>query len=159
MSDFLKGRYFGEQDISFINGINDELLNDIIQNVVTIYKMCSDATETNIYGEKRSSVIMSYYPGIDVVCLVDRGEISTTPDDFGPDRKQTVVFKFLEKDLEAINFFPGTGDLIMFNSRFHQIDDISQEQLLGNQPDKSFSIIVNTHYSRLSANDIVIRTN
>jgi hypothetical protein len=153
----LKGKYFSERDVEFITSISDELLGDVIQTEVTIFKMCADMTNTNIYGESKASVGKQYYPGIDVVALIDRAEIATDADDFGPDRKQNVVFKFLEKDLQKIDFFPQTGDLVLFNERYHEMDDIAQEQFLGGQDDKSFSIIVNTHYTRLSKVDLVNR--
>lgn len=153
----LPGRYFSERDIGFINGINDELLGDVIQTEVTVFKMCADQTTINIYGESKPSGGKVYYAGIDVICLVDRADITTDADDFGPERKQNVAFKFMEKDLQAINLFPQTGDLIFFNDRYHEIDDVVQEQFLGGQPDKSFSIIVNTHYTSLSKVDTVER--
>jgi len=153
----LPGRYFSERDISFVNGINDELLGDVIQTEVTIFKMCADVTKSNIYGESKSAEGKQYYPGIDIICLVDRADITTDAEDFGPDRKQNVAYKFMEKDLQAINFFPQTGDLVLFNERYHEIDDVVQEQFLGGIPDKSLSIIVNTHYTRLSKVDMVIR--
>lgn len=153
----LKGKYFSERDVEFITSISDELLGDVIQTEVTIFKMCADMTNTNIYGESKASVGKQYYPGIEVVALIDRAEIATDADDFGPDRKQNVVFKFLEKDLQNIDFFPQTGDLVLFNERYHEMDDIAQEQFLGGISDKSFSIIVNTHYTRLSKIDLVQR--
>lgn len=153
----LPGRYFSERDIGFINGINDELLGDVIQTEVTIFKANADVTTTNIYGESKSSVGKTFFPGIDIVCLVDRAEIATDADDFGPDRKQNVAFRFMEKDLQAINFFPQTGDLVLFNERYHEIDEVVQEQFMGGVPDKSLSIIVNTHYTRLSKADVVVR--
>lgn len=153
----LPGRYFSEQDIEFINSINDELLGDVIQTEVTIFKMSADSTTTNIYGESKASVGKTYYPGIDIIALVDRADITTDADDFGPERKQNVAFKFMEKDLQSINFFPQTGDLVFFNERYHEIDDVVQEQFLGGIPDKSFSIIVNTHYTSLSKVDLVER--
>lgn len=153
----LKGKYFSERDVEFITSISDELLGDVIQTEVTLFKMCADITNTNIYGESKASVGKQYYPGIEVVALIDRAEIATDADDFGPDRKQNVVFKFLEKDLQNIDFFPQTGDLVLFNERYHEMDDIAQEQFLGGQDDKSFSIIVNTHYTRLSKVDVVQR--
>lgn len=153
----LPGRYFSERDISFINGINDELLGDVIQTEVTVFKMCAEATKTNIYGESSPKTGKQYFPGIDVICLVDRADITTDADDFGPDRKQNVAFKFMEKDLQKINFFPQTGDIVHFNDRYHEIDDVVQEQFLGGIPDKSLSIIVNTHYTSLSKIDLVER--
>jgi hypothetical protein len=153
----MNGRYFSERDISFINGINQELLGDIIQTEVVLFKIAADITKANIYGESSPKQGKQYYPGISIVCLIDRGEIATDADDFGPNRKQNSVFKFMEKDLQALNFYPETGDLVSFNERYYEIDDISQEQFLGGIPEKSFSIIVNTHYSKLSHIDLVNR--
>ena len=153
----MNGRYFSEMDVNFINQINDELLDDVIQSEVTLFKANADNTQTNMYGESKPSIGKTYYAGIDIICLVDRADISTDADDFGPDRKQNVVFKFMEKDLQSINFFPKSGDLIFFNARYHEIDDVVQEQFLGGQPDKSLSIIANCHYTRLSKVDVVER--
>jgi hypothetical protein len=61
--------------------------------------------------------------------------------------------------LQQINFFPQVGDLILFNERYHEIDNVVQEQFLAGQPDKSLSIICNTHYSRLSKINLVDRQN
>jgi hypothetical protein len=132
-------------------------MGDIVQTEVTVYKMIADVTTTNIYGESKAAVGKTYYPGIEIAALIDRAEIATNSDDFGPDRKQNVVFKFREKMLKLINFFPQTGDLVLFNERYHEIDNVVQEQFLGGVEDKSFSIIVNTHYTRLSAVDVVER--
>ena len=153
----LPGRYFSQRDILFINSINAELYGDIIQTEVTIYKSWPNADSINLYGESKSSVGKTFYPGIDIVALIDRAEIATETDDFGPDRKQNVVFKFREATLRLVNLFPSVGDLVLFNERYHEIDNVVQEQFLGGVPEKSFSIITNCHYTRLSKVDVVIR--
>lgn len=132
-------------------------MGDMIQTEVTLFKAAADQTPANIYGESKASVGKQFYPGVDITALIDRADIGTDSDDFGPDRKQNVVFKFREKMLKLINFYPQTGDLVLFNERYHEVDEIKQEQLLGGIDDKSFSILVNTHYSRLSKVDIIQR--
>ena len=151
------GRFFSERDIEFFNSVNGELLEDVIQTEVTLFKACAQAMETNIYGETKASEGKQFYPGLDLVCLIDRAAIATDADDFGPNRKQNVVFKFMEQALKNIDLFPQTGDLVLFNARYHEIDNVEQEQFLGGVDDKSFSIVVNTHYTRLSKVDLVIR--
>jgi hypothetical protein len=153
----LKGRFFSIRDMNFMHSINGELMGDIIQTEVTLFKICADATQTNIYGESKSTVGKQYFPGIEITALIDRAEISTNAEDFGPDRNQDVVFKFREKMLKEVNFFPQTGDLVQFNERYYEVDNVVQEQFLGGVDDKSWSIIVNTHYSRLSKIDLVNR--
>jgi hypothetical protein len=153
----LRGRYFSIRDMGFMHSLNGELMGDIIQTEITVYKMVADVTTINIYGESKASSGKTYYPGIEITALIDRAEIATDVDDFGPNRKQNVVFKFREKMLKEINFFPQVGDLVLFNERYHEVDNVVQEQFLGGIDDKSFSIIVNTHYSRLSSIDLVVR--
>jgi len=89
--------------------------------------------------------------------LIDRADITTTYSEFGPDRNQSVVFKFRENMLKLTGLFPEVGDMIQFNNRYHEIDNVVQEQFLGGISDKSHSIICNTHYSKLSRLNIVNR--
>jgi hypothetical protein len=153
----LKGRYFSNRDMAFMHSINGELMGDIIQTEVTIFKACAQNMETNIYGETKASQGKQYYPGIEITAMIDRADISTEADDFGPNRKQNVVFNFREKMLKEINFFPQTGDLVLFNERYHEVDEIKQEQFPGGIDDKSWAIAVNTHYTSLSKIDLVER--
>jgi len=150
----MRGRYFSPRDISFIRGVNEELLNRVIQTGVVIYKIAADITQTNIYGEVSNKSIKKYHRGLYINAYVDRGELTTEPNDF-IDKKQNTVFKFLYHELKKLEFYPQEGDIIQFNDRLYQTENVvGQDQLLGGQPDKSFSIIVNTHYSRLSVNDL-----
>ncbi len=153
----IPGRYFSPRDMKFVESINAELFGDIIQTEVTIFKACPISGDINIYGEQKISAAKTYYPGINIVAIIDRAEIATDTDDFGPDRKQNVVFKFREKMLKLVNLFPSPGDLILFNARYHEADDVVQENFMGGIPEKSLSIIVNTHYIRLSKVEIISR--
>lgn len=153
----LLGRFFSTRDIKFISSINAELNADIIQTEVFIFKICADQTVTNVYGESDPQTGKIFYPGVECTCHIDRADIDTTYDQFGPDRNQTVVFKFREANLKLVNLYPEIGDIIEFNNRYHEIDNVVQEQYLGGQPEKSFSIIVNTHYARLSKLSLVNR--
>jgi hypothetical protein len=153
----LPGRYFSVRDLKLVNSLNAELLGDIIQTEVIIYKMAPAEMQINVYGETDPNTGKLYYPGIEITCLIDRADINTDYDDFGPDRNQAVVFKFREEMLKLVNLFPEVGDIIKFNERYHEIDNVVQEQFLGGVSEKSFSIIVNTHYSRLSKVSMVER--
>lgn len=152
------GRFFSPRDLKVIESFNQELLGDIIQSEVFIYKICPTETVINIYGESspgKSGKV--FYPGVEVTCHIDRADIDTTYDQFGPDRNQTVVFKFLESDLITVNLYPQVGDQIEFNHQYFECDNVVQQQFLGGISEKSLSIIVNTHYSRLSKLSLVSR--
>jgi hypothetical protein len=153
----LLGRFFSERDLKFIASVNGELMGDVIQTEVFIFKVCAAETPINIYGESDPQAGKMFYPGVECTCLIDRADIDTTYDQFGSDRNQAVVFKFREDNLKLVNLYPEVGDIIQFNNRYHEIDNVVQEQFLGGIPDKSFSIITNTHYSRLSKLSLVKR--
>jgi len=153
----LLGRYFSERDLKFVASINAELMGDIIQTQVWIYKMAASEMKTNIYGESSPESGKTFYPGVECTCLIDKADIDTTFDEFGSDRNQTVVFKFREDNLKLINIYPENGDIISFNSQYFECDNIVQQQFLGGQSEKSLSIICSTHYSRLSKLSMVER--
>ena len=153
----LLGRYFSVRDLKVINSFNSELMGDIIQTEVLIYKMAAALMKTNIYGESSPESGKLYYPGVECTCLIDKADIDTTYDQFGPDRNQTVVFKFRENMLKLVNLYPEVGDIIRFNEQYFECDNVVQMQFLGGQEDKSHSIIVNTHYSRLTKLSFVER--
>lgn len=153
----LSGRYFSARDMKVINSFNGELMGDIIQTEVIIYKIAANETKINIYGEADPSTGIVFHTGIEITALIQREDISTEYGEFGPDRKQDVVFKFRENMLKLVNIFPEVGDMISFNDRYHEIDNVIQEQLLGGISNKSHSIICNTHYSKLSKLNIVNR--
>lgn len=154
---FLRGRFFSTRDLKVINSFNSELMGDVIQTEIILYKMAADQTKTNIYGESDPNTGKMFYPGVEVTCLIDKADIDTPFDEFGPDRNQSVVFKFRENMLKLVNIYPEIGDIIKFNNQFFEANNIVQMQFLGGIEDKSHSIIVNTIYSRLSSLNFVER--
>lgn len=125
-------------------------MGDIIQTLVVIHKLVPQDIKINMYGESDPDTGKVFYPGVPITALIDRRDIETPADEFGTDRKQIVQFRFREKMLKEINLYPETGDIVVFNERYHEIDGVIQEQFLGGIDDKSHSIVCDTHYSRLS---------
>jgi hypothetical protein len=90
-------------------------------------------------------------------CLIVRGDFTTTIDNFGPDSRREVGFRFLKVDLQAANVVPETGDVIMYNELYYEVDNTNENQLfLAKDPNyayseglnefgTSFSIILSTH--------------
>ena len=153
----LFGRYYSQRDINLVNQFNAELMRDIIETLVVLFKIAPNETNTNIYGEAVAAEGKSFYSGVELSSLIDRGDITTDDEGFGPDRDQSVVFKFRELALKDASFYPEVGDMILFNDRYHEVDNVVQAQLLGGQANKSHSIICNTHYSKLSKINLVNR--
>lgn len=156
--NYLPGRFFSRRDMRMLHSVNAELYGDIIECVVQVFKIAVNETTTNIYGESSSEHGKSFYDAIDLTCVVERDDINTdNTSKFGPDRNQNVAFRFRERDCIVTKYFPEVGDLVLYNERYHEIDNVVQEQLIGGHSDKSWSLIVNTHYSRLSKINLVER--
>lgn len=144
------GRYFSQRDLNLIHSFNAELLSDIIQTIVTVYKVAANETETNIYGEATTGVGRHYYPGVDTEALVEFTDETTTYEGFGPDRQKIIRFKFNERFMKQINLYPEIGDVIFWDNLFFEIGNTNQSQYIGGQANKQFSIICDTFLTRLS---------
>jgi len=157
-NSYLPGRFFSSRDMNMLASVNAELMGDIVECVIQLFKIAASETRTNIYGESVSDTGKIFYPAVDMTALIQREDITGNDvDGFGPDRKQDVVYKFRERDCITVGFFPEIGDIILYNERFFEVDNVIQEQFLGGHPDKSWSFICNTHYSRLSKLNTVER--
>ena len=151
------GRYFSNRDMNLLNSINQEWSEEIIQVVVQIYKICPQQTNTNIYGETDQSTGKFYFSPVVLTTKIVKDKNATTNNQFGTDRNQPSMFAFREVDLQELNFFPQTGDLIAYNERFYEVDNVEQERFLGLQPDKSWAITTTCHYTRFSKLNIIPR--
>ena len=153
----LRGRYFSQRDLNLVNSLNAELMGDIVEVLIQIFKISPTETKTNIYGETAAETGKWYMPAIQISSLVERADMTAEYDDFGPSRNQDYVFKMREKMLKQVNFYPEIGDIVLFNDRYYEIDNVVQEQLLGGQPDKSHSIICNGHYTKITSLNVLER--
>jgi hypothetical protein len=145
-----KGRYFSARDFNLVHSFNAELLSDIVQSIVTIYKIAVNETETNIYGEAAGGVGKHYYPGVNVESLIEFTDEETINGEFGPDRQKVVKFKFNERFMQQINLYPEIGDIIFWDNLFFEIGNTNQSQYIGGQADKQLSIICDTFLTRMS---------
>ena len=155
----LRGRYFSQRDLNLVAQFNGELMGDIIENIIDIFKISPSETKTNIYGETAAETGKWYFPAIKISALVERSDMTAEYDDFGPSRNQTHIFKMREKMLRQLEFYPEIGDVIYWNDRYYEVDNVVQEQLLGGQSEKSHSIICNAHYTKITSLNVLERNN
>ena len=154
----------GSRDISLFKSVSKELINDIIQTEIAYYKFALEQTSVNVYGEAPGK---NYYEPLKIASLINRQDQAWSSDDFGPDINQVIDFRFLKQELIDINLIPEVGDLILFRNNFYEVDSKVENQLfMGRDPDYalstettnfggSFSVIVNTHISRVEKLNLV----
>ena len=154
----------GSRDVNLFHTINSELMKDIIQTEVAYYKFALEQTTVNVYGEAPGK---NYFEPLKIACLIDRTDQSWSSDDFGSDVNQSLAFRFLKNELKDINLIPEIGDILLFRYNFFEVDTRTENQLiLGRDSDyaistetsdfgESFSIIVNTHISRVEKLNLI----
>lgn len=128
---------FGSQrDFNTMMGINYELIKDVISQAIGYYKVSLVDTKINLYGESMSK---QYIGPVLLNCLIDRGDFTTEVKDQGLDVSRPVTFRFLKNIMQEANVYPETGDVIMYNELYYQVDNVNSNQLfLGKNDDYSY---------------------
>lgn len=141
-------RFALSRDIKFFEGISRELVDVVIETAVVLYKLVIEDSKTNLYGE---SLNKTYYQGVQTTAVIERDSSTSDYEGFGPDKNQSVEFRFNRFTLEDTGFYPEVGDIIFHNEAYFEIDNIREDQLVGGQVENKFSIICSTFMTRRSA--------
>lgn len=132
-------RFLTNRDRAFIKGINSELIDDIIETSIIIYKRNPEDMSDDIYGESFNT---SYRTGVLVNCLIDRENQSSNVSDIGIQQSQSSRFSILRSALEEKQIYPQMGDIIEWNSRFYEITNDIENQYIAGRSDYNYSIVL-----------------
>ena len=145
------------KDAALINSINYELVGDIIEQLVNVYKYDLGTTQENLYGESSDEKI--YRTPVQIPCLVTKEDQEWEDSEFGIDVNQTATFAFI-KDLlvNRAKIAIEVGDIIEHDNGYWEVDGVVENQYFGGRrpEDKnlkdgaSISIIASTHLTRRS---------
>jgi len=142
------------RDARMVIGVASEFVSNVATQQIGYYKVILPNTQPNVYGE---ALVKDYIGPVLINCLIVRGDYQTQSDDFGPDSRRGVDFRFLKEDLIIANVVPETGDIVMYNELYYEVDNTNENQyFLGKAPEYSYSeglnqfgasisIILNTH--------------
>ena len=134
-------KFVSNRDVSLFKSIARELVDDVIQVAVVLYKINQYETKVNIYGE---SVNKTWYPGVEIYALADKEPENVQYEGFGPDNTQSITFKFDRDTCEEKGIYPEIGDIVYFDNSYYEIDNTNEIQFVGGQPDNNFSIVATT---------------
>ena len=149
-----KGRYFGGRDVRLMNSLNGEIMTNLIQQEAIVYKIDPNLTKQNFYGESHGSKM--YFPGVIVPCLISF-EAQITDNEFLANRKRNIVLKFHRLLCEQRAIYPEQGDVAQVGETYYEINSLVENQLLGGQWNKSFSIVCNAHQTKVTSLHITPR--
>lgn len=149
--------FHGQRDAALVHKFNMELIVDIIDTEVGLYKLSLENTKTNIYDESDKKI---YLQPIKIPALINRQEQTFEGTEFGQDYTQSSEFGFIREYLKAAETYVEVGDVIEYNGEWWEVDGVLENQYFGGKnPDYSFaterwghnvSIIASTHLTRRS---------
>jgi hypothetical protein len=136
MPKFVLGR-----DVDFFKSIARELVDDVIQNTIVLFKINMNETKINIYGEALNK---TWYPGVELFALIDKEPETARYEGFGLDTDQNITFKLDRWMLEEKGIYPEVGDVIHWNEGYFEIDNTNEVQMVGGQSYNNFSVVCET---------------
>ena len=152
-------RFYGNIDLATFEKFNRELLGEpnisddgIIDQFVILYRTSVYDTETNMYGE--ASQGKTYKQGVKLPCIVDAEDFDFTINEFGADNKQNVSFAFQRAYLVEVDLKPDIGDILQWNEGYFEVNTYNENQLIGGDPTKSHSIVVQAHLTRMPTTNL-----
>ncbi len=124
------------RDFDLLVSINRELLKDVVEQEILIYKLSIADTSTNLYGE---ALEKTYLEAVKLNCLITRGDQVYNVDEFGPDLGREASFAFLREDLADAVVVPEVGDIVLWHEDYYEVDTVRENQLFLGR-DKSYNI-------------------
>jgi hypothetical protein len=149
-------KFLQTRDIEFFKGIARELVDDVVQNTIVLFKINMNETKVNIYGE---SLNKTWYPGVELYALYSKSPEDVVYEGFGPEMQQNITFKLDRMMCEEKNTYPEVGDIIFFDTSYYEIDNTNEIQFIGGSPDNNFSIVCETFMVSKSTLNIEERIN
>jgi hypothetical protein len=140
------GLYYRSRDFQLIETINEELIGEVVNTEIDVYKYNLYESEVNLYGEARSKV---YYEGLRVAALIEQEDQSYDTAEYpGAELNQAATFNFLRKTIKNAGLFLEIGDVISWNESYWEVNGVVENQLVYGQTENSLTITVTTHMSR-----------
>jgi hypothetical protein len=149
-------KFLQTRDIEFFKGIARELVDDVVQNTIVLFKVNMNETKVNIYGE---SLNKTWYPGVELYALYSKSPEDVVYEGFGPEMQQNITFKLDRMMCEEKDVYPEIGDIIFFDTSYYEIDNTNEIQFIGGSPDNNFSIVCETFMVTKSTLNIEERIN
>ena len=141
-------RFVSARDFNLFQHFNRELVSDIVDVDVILYKIVLEITSVNLYGEATEK---ARYTPVELKAIVKYAKTqSDTTAGFGVDVTQNVEFRFVRGLLQQVSTYPEVGDIIKYNDSYFEIDNINDTQYIAGQPQYTTSILCNAHLTRLS---------
>jgi hypothetical protein len=131
-------KFISDRDVAFFKGIAREVVDEVVQNAVVLFKINLNDTRVNLYGEALNK---TWHKGVELFALINKDPRETEYEGFGPQRTQTVEFRFDRFMLEEHNTYPEIGDVVYFDNSYYEIGNTNEIQYSGGLSKNNFSVV------------------
>jgi len=135
-------KFISDRDVRFFKGIAREVVDEVVQNTCVLFKVNLNNTRVNLYGE---SLGKTWYPGVELFVLINKDGQSNEYEGFGPNRGQSIEFRFDRFMLEEKSAYPEAGDVVYFDEQYYEIDTTVEVQYSGGLPKNNFSVVCSAY--------------
>ena len=173
-------KFFNAKDIDFIKTISEEVVDYVVEQAVTLFKISVGETKTNLYGESLGKV---WRAPSTIRAIVEREPINVVYEGFGSDRSGTIEFRFNRERIRETSYavpkirdingtlipteaiqnltvgYPEIGDVMLYDGIYYEIDNVKEPQWIGGSPevyDKTSNTFESTS-NQLIASGIMVR--
>lgn len=149
--------FTGWRDAQLVSKFNKELIIDVIDTEIALYKLSLSDTKTDMYGESDSKI---YHQPVMISALINRQDPVYEGTEEGQDYTMMCDFGFIKDSLIELGVYVEVGDAIEYNGEWYEVDSVIDNKYFGGKnPEYSFasdrwglnvSIIANAHLTRRS---------
>lgn len=124
-------KFVTARELSFIDGINRELIQEVVGQEVLYYSLMVEGSEVNdIYGE---AIRKTWAPPVRVNALVNYDNPSVRSTAIGVDSDYSLEVYFHSAELRERNVEPREGDFLEFGQVHYEIAGVTRPQLVFGQ--------------------------
>jgi len=134
-------KFISDRDVNFFKSIAREVVDDVVQDTIVLYKVNLVDTKVNLYGEALNK---TWHPGVQLNALIDKEGTNQNYEGFGSNTIQNIQFKLDRWILEEKGIYPEIGDVIFFDTSYFEINNTNEVQYTGGLPQYNFSVVCQT---------------
>jgi hypothetical protein len=134
-------KFISDRDVNFFKSIAREVVDDVVQDTIVLYKINLVDTKVNLYGEALNK---TWHPGVQLNALIDKEGTNQNYEGFGSNTIQNIQFKLDRWMLEEKGIYPEIGDVIFFDTSYFEINNTNEVQYTGGLPQYNFSVVCQT---------------
>tara|TARA_R100001126_G_scaffold96405_2_gene68794 strand:+ start:16 stop:591 length:576 start_codon:yes stop_codon:yes gene_type:complete len=123
-------------DRNLIKHFSNEVLKNILDTPVTVFKYSLNKSDTNIYGEGPDGY-KTWKNGVKLYATVLTDDQEWSNSEFGMDINQKITFAFLNEHINDVQiagaegaFMIDPGDVVHYDSHYWEIDSTNRNQYL-----------------------------